>query len=94
MTDQHIQDLAGEVKPEDELADEAMAQQMIEGIANELEKPVDDDMDGWVNEMVALSPSERADLEESIGPVKLILVKVSQVTHLFARLMYLDSFVT
>ena len=61
----------------DEIAEKAMAQQMAEGIANELEKPVDDDMYGWVNEMVALLPSERADLEESIGPVKLVLVKVS-----------------
>ena len=39
--------------------------------------PDDDDNDGWIDETAALSQAERDVLEESLRPVKLILVKVS-----------------
>ena len=35
-----------------------------------------DDMDGWVNEMDHLTAAEKQDLEESIKPVRVVLVKV------------------
>jgi hypothetical protein len=75
--DQDLQDLAGDLELEERLATEAMAQQMIDGVAIEAGKEPDDDVDSWVDEMVALSPSEWEELEENIQPVKLVLVKVS-----------------
>lgn len=36
----------------------------------------EDDMDGWVNEMDHLTTAEKQDLEESIKPVRVVLVKV------------------
>lgn len=41
-----------------------------------------DDNDGWVDEVAMLSDEERADLEVSIRPVKLVLAKVSDQPHL------------
>ncbi|PPQ87888.1 hypothetical protein CVT26_011638 [Gymnopilus dilepis] len=37
----------------------------------------DDDVDVWVDEVEALSEDERQDLEESVRPIKRVLVKVS-----------------
>jgi hypothetical protein len=39
----------------------------------------DDNLDGWVDEVEALTLEEREDLEESIQPVKRMLVKVTKV---------------
>lgn len=36
-----------------------------------------DDVEGWVDEVARLSVADRAELEENIKPVKLVLVKVS-----------------
>ena len=36
-----------------------------------------DDIDGWVNEMDELGLDEREELEKSVQPVRLVLVKVS-----------------
>jgi len=41
----------------------------------------DDDDDGWVDEVAALTPDERVDLENSIRPVKRTLVKVRMLCH-------------
>lgn len=40
----------------------------------------DDDKDGWVDEMAALSQAEREVMEESLRPVKMLLAKVSAST--------------
>jgi hypothetical protein len=37
-----------------------------------------DDVEGWVDEMALLSKEERAALRENVGPVRLVLVKVSE----------------
>jgi hypothetical protein len=39
----------------------------------------DDDTDGWVDEMDELDEVEREELRENIRPVRLVLVKVSEV---------------
>jgi hypothetical protein len=44
----------------------------------------DNDVEGWVNEVEALSPAERASLEKSIRPVKRTLVKVMRIRILHA----------
>ena len=64
--DRDLQDLAGDLELEKWLATEAMAQQTIDSVAIEAGKEPDDDIVGWVDEMAALSPSEREELEESI----------------------------
>jgi len=64
--DQDLQDLVRDLELEERLATEVMAQQTIDGIAIEAGKEPDDDVDGWVDEMAALSPSEREELEENI----------------------------
>jgi hypothetical protein len=38
----------------------------------------DDDLEGWVDEVAALTPEEHEMLEDDIRPVKMMLVKVSQ----------------
>ena len=67
-----LQELAGDSELEE--------QQTIETVngegGDESDKDMDDDVDGWIDEMVALSPAEHEGLEESIHPVKLVLVKV------------------
>src|SRR5882762_8692376 len=37
-----------------------------------------DDVEGWVDEMALLSEEERAALRENVGPVRLVLMKVSE----------------
>jgi len=37
-----------------------------------------DNVEGWVDEMVLLSDEEQAALHENVGPVRLVLVKVSK----------------
>ena len=46
----------------------------------------DDNIEGWVDEVQALTAEERADLEESIRPVKKMLVQVTSV-HRMCDLM-------
>jgi hypothetical protein len=46
----------------------------------------DDDDDGWVDEVAALTPDERVDLENSIRPVKRTLVKVRMLCHIPGRI--------
>jgi len=40
-----------------------------------------DNVEGWVDEMALLSDEERAELNKNIGPVRLVLVKVSESEH-------------
>jgi hypothetical protein len=41
-----------------------------------------DNVEGWVDEMALLSDEERVKLHENIGPVRLVLVKVSELMTL------------
>jgi hypothetical protein len=45
------------------------------------EEDVDDDVEGWVDEVETMDADERADLMQSLHPVKVMLVKVS-ATHI------------
>jgi hypothetical protein len=36
-----------------------------------------DDIEGWVDQVAHLSVADHAELEDNMGPVKLVLVKVS-----------------
>ena len=40
---------------------------------------MDDNVDGWVDEMVALSQAELEVLQDSLRPVRMLLVKVNIV---------------
>lgn len=71
-----LQDLAGDQELEEQQTVDAIARRQINGQDGE-EEEEDDDIEGWIDEMELLSPAERAGLEESIRPVKLVLVKVS-----------------
>jgi hypothetical protein len=65
--------------PSDSTIQEATLAEDLSGDADE------DNTDGWVDEVENLSEHERGALEESIRPVKLILVKVRatiNLTHL------------
>jgi len=44
----------------------------------------DDDLDGWVDEVAALTLEERDDLEQSIQPIKRMLVKVRQIGYILS----------
>lgn len=73
-----IQNLAGDQDLEEQQTREGISQrQTNEQGAEEEDEDEDDDIEGWIDEMELLSPAERAGLEESIRPVKLVLVKVS-----------------
>ncbi len=73
--EQELHNLAGDVDLENEEAEELMAQCQIDGEIH-MEDEKDDNVEGWVDEVMLLSPSERERVEEDIQPVKLILVKV------------------
>jgi hypothetical protein len=44
---------------------------------NDDDSLADDDSDGWVDENATLTDEERAELDETVKPVRLMLVKVS-----------------
>jgi hypothetical protein len=75
--DDKLQGLAGDQELEEQQTIEAMAQCQINRRHEAGEDNEDNDIEGWINEMALLSPAERTGLEESICPVKLVLVKVS-----------------
>lgn len=73
--EQELRDLAGDVDLENQQAEELMEECQISGEID-AEDESDDDVEGWVDEMMLLSPSERERVEADIRPVKLVLVKV------------------
>ena len=73
--EQELRNLAGDVDLENEEAEEAMGEYQISGKIDAGDE-TDDDVEGWINEMMLLSPAERERVEEDIRPVKLVLVKV------------------
>ena len=76
--EQELQDLAGDVDLEEQQSIEAMAQLQINSETSETENEMetDDDVGGWINVMMLLSPAKHEQVEGDIHPVKLILVKV------------------
>jgi hypothetical protein len=89
VAERELQDLAGDVDLEERQSIAAMAQCQIDGETGEtdMEMETDDDVEGWIDEMMLLSPAEREQVEGDIRPVKLVLVKVryqlfrEDVTH-------------
>ena len=73
--EQELRNLAGDVDLENEEAEEAMGEYQISGEIDAGDE-TDDDVEGWINEMMLLSPAEHEWVEEDIRPVKLVLVKV------------------
>jgi hypothetical protein len=75
--EQELRNLAGDVDLENEQAEEVMEQCQLSGEIDAGDKDEsDDDVEGWIDEMMLLSPSERERVEADIRPVKLVLVKV------------------
>lgn len=67
--EQELRNLAGDVELEEQEAVEAMTQHQIGGnMDSETEDENDDDIDGWVDEMMLLSPAEREQVQEDIRP--------------------------
>lgn len=79
--DEEIRELAGDLdyNREERQTQEALLQESA-ATANNLGP--EDDVEGWVDEITALSVADRADLEESIRPVKMVLVKVRNVKQI------------
>ena len=73
--DEAIIELAGDMEFEDRTTCERLLEESGNNAAED-----DDDVDGWADEMAALSQAERDVLTESTRPVKMVLVKVSNVT--------------
>ena len=73
--DQELCNLAGNINLENKEAKELMVQHQIDGEIH-MEDERDDNVEGWVDEVMLLSPSEHKHIEEDIRPVKLVLVKV------------------
>ena len=60
--EQELCDLAGDVDPENEQAEEVMGQYQINGktdTGDDSDDNSDDDVEGWIDEMMLLSPTER-----------------------------------
>jgi hypothetical protein len=51
---------------------------VAEAGAGDKDNDENDDVEGWVDEMALLSEEERVALHENVGPVCLVLVKVSE----------------
>lgn len=51
---------------------------VAEAGAGDKDDEENDDEEGWVDEIALLSEEERAALREKVGPVRLVLVKVSE----------------
>lgn len=64
--------IAGDIEEEEQI----MAQ---ENDAEDGDTEDDDSLEGWVDEIEALTDEERENLQESIRPIKRMLVKVTKV---------------
>jgi hypothetical protein len=72
--DQELRELAADIDLEDQQTREALL-----GDAVTTETGVDDNVEGWVDEMAALSQAEREVVQQSLRPVRMLLVKVNPV---------------
>ena len=70
--DEHLDGPAAET----DLDDQDHAGQVDRNDADDEDKEIDDNVEGWTDEMTLLSRSECEHIQEDIWPVKLILVKV------------------
>lgn len=70
-----LRELAGDI----ELEDRAMQETLLADLDGE-EVEVDDAVEGWVDEVAALSTAEREVVEKSLQPVRKMLVKVIIMT--------------
>ena len=61
---------------ETDLDDQDRAGRVDRNDADDEDEEIDDNVEGWTNEMTLLSRSEREHIQEDIRPVKLVLVKV------------------
>ena len=84
--EQELHDLARVDNLEDDQANQIMEHETNGEI--DVEDEADDNNDGWIDETMLLSPSERQQSEEDIRPVKLVLVKVSLSVTLTCREWY------
>jgi hypothetical protein len=84
--EQELRDLAGVDDLEDEQANHIMEHEIDGEI--DVGDEANDNNDGWIDETMLLSPSERQRSEEDIRPVKLVLVKVSLSVALTSREWY------
>ena len=75
--DRELHELAGDIDLEDQKTHEAVLDEVVTG-----EIGVDDKVDGWVDEMAALSIAECKVLQKTIRPVMMLLVKVNIMTRI------------
>lgn len=54
-------------------------------MAQGIDEEDSDDEDGWVDYREDMTDTERKELEESVAPMRLLLVKVSNITVSFSR---------
>jgi hypothetical protein len=73
--ERELRELADNVNAKDQEAEEEMDQCDMDG-EMDVGDENDDDIEGWIDEMMLLSPSERERVEDDIRPVKLVLMKV------------------
>ena len=69
--DYELREFVGDINLEDQQTHETLLEEAVTG-----EIDTDDNIDGWVDEMVALSHAEREVLQNSLQPVRMLLVKV------------------
>jgi hypothetical protein len=84
--EQELHDLASIDDLEDEQANQIMEHEIDGEI--DVGDETNDNNDGWIDETMLLSLSERQRSEEDIHPVKLVLVKVSLSVALTCREWY------
>ena len=91
--EQELHNLAGDVDLENEQAEDVMEQCQINSDID-MEAESDDNIKGWIDEMMLPSLTECEWVEEDIHPVKLILVKVRYqwYRHVESGILYLHAF--
>jgi hypothetical protein len=72
--DHELRQFAGDIRFEDLQTREALLEDAGAGKID-----MDDNIEGWVDEMAALSQAEREVLQDSLWPVRMLLVKVNFV---------------
>lgn len=74
--EKELRNLAEGIDIEDEMTQSELDIPLA-GDNSDEEEPVEENVDGWVDEVAALSIVDREELEENIRPIRLVLVKVS-----------------
>jgi len=79
--DHEPRQFAGDINLEDQQTHEALLKDVVTG-----EISTDDNIDGWVDEMAALSQAEHEVLQDFLRPVRMLLVKVNIVIRYYGML--------